>query len=465
MGTNAHRLESLKGIVGAEYVKSDPQTLSGYSVDTMTPWAVVLPGYVEQVAEVVSLAYKENLALVPWGSGSKIAMGNPPSRLDLVIGTRRLNRVIDMDTANLTATVQAGVRFTDIQSSLAGDPLTASGQENKGCFIPMLPPYMDSATVGGIIAANSTGPTRLLYGLPRDIVLGVRYVAPSGETVGMGGKTVKNVSGYDICKLMIGARGTLGILCEMTLRLLPLPERLGTCLFNFPSLREASRFADRIFETSLLPAAVEILNSRAYEVLAPQGAGKTKANGFVTAVSLEGFQEAVDRMASEIREMASQSDAEKSVYLHGDQHWVFWNGYSNLVPMLSYDYPDLVSFRLNYPISRYRELIELADSLIFENRLNYALLTHAGSGITLMHILLDQGDTKATKGVVVVAERLLDRCKEIGGNLVIERATPELKKRLSVWGLPGEDLILVKRIKEQIDPLGIFCPSRFAGGI
>ncbi len=449
--STTHRLESLKGIVGPEHVKCDRETLSDHAVDGMMPWAVVFPGDKEQLSEVVRLACKEKLALVPWGSGSKMAMGNIPPRLDLVICTRRLNRIIDMDKANLTLTVQAGVRFKDIQSSLA--------------FIPISPPYEDSATLGGIIATNSSGPTRLLYGLPRDIVLGVDYVAPNGRIIRMGGKTVKNVSGYDMCKLMIGSHGTLGILCEMTLRLLPLPESSGTFLSGFASLSEASRFVNGVFETSLLPAAVEIMNSMTFKLTAPDVAAELEPHGYAVAVALEGIQEAVDRMGSEIREMALESGAEKTRYLQGDQHHGFWNDYRNLVAGLSESYPDLVSIKFNYPISRYIEVIESADSLIPDTELDYALLSHAGSGITLIHFLVDQGDTRATERIIAVTERLLDRCQGIGGNLVIDRAKPELKERLPVWGLPREDLILMRRIKKEIDPMGLFCPGRFVGGI
>jgi len=449
--STAHRLESLKGVVGPEHIKCDPETLSTYAVDGMMPWGVVFPGDPGQLSEVVRLACEEKLALVPWGSGSKMAMGNAPSRLDLVICTRRLNRILDMDKANLTLTVQAGVRFKEIQSSLA--------------FIPISPPCADSATLGGIIAANSSGPTRLLYGLPRDIVLGVHYVAPNGGIIRMGGKTVKNVSGYDMCKLMIGSHGSLGVLCEMTLRLLPLPETSGTFLSVFAGLSEASRFVDRVFETSLLPAAVEILNSMAFKLMAPDVAAGLKTGRFAVAVALEGFQEAVDRMESEIREMALESGAEKARYLQDHQHQDFWNHYSNLVPGLSECYSDLVSLKLNYPISTYIEVIELADSLISDTQLDYALLAHAGCGVAQIHFLVDQGDTMATDRIALVAERLLDRCKRIGGNLVIERAKPELKQRLPVWGLPREDMILIRRIKKEMDPLGLLSPGRFIGGI
>jgi FAD/FMN-containing dehydrogenase len=129
----------------------------------------------------------------------------------------------------------------------------------------MDPPFSEKATLGGIVAANTTGPRRLLYGLPRDLVLGVRFVTPKGDIIGAGGKTVKNVSGYDVSKLMIGSLGSLGILCEMTLRLLPLPEKMETLLFSFDSFSDAGAFAAAILGTKLLPAAVEVVNRATLE--------------------------------------------------------------------------------------------------------------------------------------------------------------------------------------------------------
>jgi FAD/FMN-containing dehydrogenase len=479
---NTGRLASLEQILDPGQIKSDPETLSSYAVDGVLPWAVVFPQETEQVSEVVRLASKEKWGLVPWGSGSKISMGNPPARLDLVVCTTQLNKIIDMDTANLTVTVQAGVKFRHVQSSLASeenrcyipleDPVTLSSEgpvcsdrENTGCFVPMAPPYSDSATFGGTVATNAGGPKRLLYGMPRDIVLGVRYVAPSGNIIGMGGKTVKNVSGYDMCKLMIGSMGSLGILCEMTLRLLPLPERLTTSLSTFSTLSEASRFVDRIFESPLLPAAVEITNSRAYELLAPEEPARLEGNGYAVVVALEGAQEAVGRMESEIAEMALASGAKENIDLQEQAHLQFWDAYSNLVPRSSGKYPDPVSFRLNYAISNYVEVLELIDSLASDNQLDHMLLAHAGCGVSFVHFSAEPNDLKAADGIALVAEKLAERCRSIGGNLVLERANPDLKKRLPVWGLSRDDLIVMKRIKEEMDPSGICCPGRFVGGI
>jgi glycolate oxidase FAD binding subunit len=474
-------LEAFKDTLKVEWIKSDPETLSAHAVDGLVPKAVAFPETLEQVSQVVKVAQEEKCAVLPWGSGSKIGVGNPPSRLELVVSTSHLNKIIDMDTANLTVTAQAGVRFRDLQTSLAGeenrcylpyespstvsDEAVCSDRDHMGCFIPMMPPFSHSATLGGIIAANSSGPVRLLYGLPRDMVLGVRYVAADGEIVGLGGKTVKNVSGYDMCKLMIGSRGSLGILGEMTLRLLPLPERFGTCLSGFSGLEEASRFVGQIFETKLLPSAVELMNGRGNGLLVEEGALALDNRGYVVAVGLEGFEEAVERMGKDIEEMASASGAQSNVRLPDDPHRIFWDAYSNLVPKLSDQYPEMVSMKLNYPISGYQDVIQVVESLCGEQELSHVLQTRAGSGVAMVHVLLEPGDEKSTDGVVSVAGKLLEQCQRMNGNLVVEKASALMKERLPVWGAPPQDLVIMKRIKGQMDPSGIFSPGRFVGGI
>jgi len=474
-------LKAFQEIVGSPYVKDDPESLSRYAVDGMAPRAVILPDTVEQVADVVRRAAGQGLAMVPRGNGSKMAAGNPPARLDLVIGMERLDRIVDMDTANLTVTVQAGVRFQEVQAALGAQenrcylpheaPEALAGgaicseRENRGCFIPLMPPFSEVATMGGIIAANSSGPFRLLYGLPRDLVLGVRYVDPEGAVVGMGGKTVKNVSGYDMSKLMIGSMGTLGILCEITLRVLPLPEQSETCRFGFPDLGVASHFVDRIFGTPLLPAAVDLVNARAFDLLLPGAFAGVGADAYVVAVAMEGVQEAVARMREETTAMAAaQGCAYQASFQDGD-HDSFWRGHSNLPGRLEEMFPNLVSVRVNYPVSCYAEVLQGIAALSAEAGLEPAVLCHGGSGVARIHFADTPVKKAKREGPDSVIRRILEQCRDLGGNLAVERAGPESKGGLPLWGHPRGDLIIMRRIKGELDTEGRFSPGRFVGGL
>jgi glycolate oxidase FAD binding subunit len=443
-------LEELIGIAGPDRLKTDPSVTAQYAVDGVVPKAVVFPKDTRMVAAVVQCACRGNLAMVPWGSGTKMAMGNPPKRLDLVVCMARMNHMLDVDTANLTITVEAGVKFRDVQARLATEedrcylPLedlkteagefVCSDRSHSGCFLPMDPPFSEKATLGGIVAANTTGPRRLLYGLPRDLVLGVRFVTPKGDIIGAGGKTVKNVSGYDVSKLMIGSLGSLGILCEMTLRLLPLPEKM------------------------------EVANKAAIENMDLRGSLQFSPGSYVVMLALEAFDEAVARMQKELLVMAQHFKAKGHALVQEDKHRLFWLSVGQLQGTARQRFPRLVALQLNYPLSAWKSLFEFADKTLSQARLDHTMLCHAGNSLTLINLLPDPKGVD-DKALIEAVRTLLAECRKAGGNLVVQRAPADLKKSLPVWGEPGSDLPLMKRIRVELDPFGVMNPGRFAVGL
>lgn len=471
----------LDGIVGQEFIKTGPDVIRDYAVDEMVPDAVIFPGNTDEVSGVVTLANRENMTIIPCGSRTKMAMGNPPARLDVVVCTSRMNHMIDVDTSNLTITVEAGVKFRDIQARLAtqedrcylplddlvteADEVICSDRSHSGCFLPIDPSYADSATIGGIIAANSSGSRRLLYGNIRDSILGVRMVVPTGEVIGSGGKTVKNVSGYDVSKLAVGSMGSLGIICEMTLKLLPLPEKMETLLISFESFSHVSAFIEEVFETHLLPAGVDVMNQEAYSHLNMDGIPDFGSNSYVSAIAIEGFEQAVDRMRTEIIGMAKANGARSDACLQEERHLLFWLAVSNLDAPLAARGADLIKTKLNYPISEWRGIAESVEKALSDADLDYTLQLHAGNGICLPRLLILPNDAEAMDRGIHAINSLLARCREVGGNLVIEGAPAEVKDRLKIWGESGCDFVVMKRIKEQIDPSGIMSPGRFVGGL
>jgi FAD/FMN-containing dehydrogenase len=474
-------MQEFKDIVGKDFLQTERGTCYSYAVDGMIPRAVLFPGEVEEVSEIVKIACRDRLSVVPWGGGTRMTKGTAPSRLDLVICTERLNKVIDIDAGNLTVTVQAGVRLFDLQEAVAGEenrcyiPVDRGGtesdesvcslRENRGCFVPLDVPAGNRATIGGIIAANDSGPRRLLYGLPRDVVLGVRYVAPNGEIIGMGGKTVKNVAGYDLCKLMIGSMGSLGVLCEMTLRLLPLPERSGTWLCIFAGLQQTGTFADEIFARPLLPCAMEILNGEALNDLPVKWPERGEKRRFGVLAAFEGAEEAVGRMKAEMKSLADDAGALHKVYLDDDEHRSFWSRYRWAEADLSGDQNDAISVKLNYPVSCYRDVLEFVESAGMKNNAHLASYTHAGSGVTRIHLLVEDGSKDRFERILTWTRKLLMHVHSLGGNLVVEHAGRELKKTLPVWGAVRDDLKMMQWIKKAMDPEGIFSPGRFVGNI
>ncbi len=470
MTDKARIMERLAPLVGQEHLKTDSTACARFAVDGVVPWAVVFPANTPELAEVVRAASSEHMAMVPWGAGSRMGAGKPPERVDLVICLDRMNRMLDVDVANLTITVEAGVRFRDIQARLAteedrcylplGDGASGTGEpicserSHSGCFLPIDPALCHRATIGGIIASNASGPRRLLYGLPRDLLLGVRLVTPWGEVIGAGGKTVKNVSGYDVSKLMIGSYGTLGILVEMTLRLLPLPERMQTLALGFEDFPAAHAFASRVFQTKLLPAALEVCNARAWNWIGPRPLG----GRYVALVALEAFSEAVERMRREMLLMADLFGLREHAVLEEDAHRALWSDVSRMSAVAAEGGREVLELQLYYPISAWGNLFETAQKLLEPLGPETALLYHAGSGVMCVIAGLEY----ASRAHVPAAVRqLLAACRREGGNLMVCQAPVDLKPNLPIWGEPGPDLSLMARVRAELDPERLMNPGRF----
>ena len=475
------KLKNLAGKIGLDYVRTDAETVAQYAIDGLSPTAVIFPKNTAEVSDVVKFANQQHLAIVPWGSGSKVVIGNPPRQMDLVVCTKRLNHILDVDTQNLTITVEAGVKFRDIQARLAThedrcylpleDLTTEAGEficsdrSHSGCFIPLDPPSSEKATIGGVVAGNASGPRRLLYNLPRDIILGVRFVTPQGDVPGSGGKTVKNVSGYDVSKLMVGSMGSLGIITEMTFRLMPLPEKMETLLFGFNSLAAAHGFVKNTLKTKLLPAAIETMNAAAYDHLGFTGAPDFSPGRFVVAISLEAFVPAVDRMEREMLKMAKDNGANSSSLFGEHEHLQFWLAVSDQASSLDAKYSNLIRAKVNYRISQWKDIFEFADNALTALKITHTVRAHCGSGICLINLLMDDGADGLKQKAAAFLEELLQLSGKAGGNTIIQNAPTDMKPKLKIWGETASDFVAMELLKKQLDPNGVMSPGRFVGGL
>ena len=205
----------------------DDDPLGDYVIDGQAPDAVVQPQDRQQVAEVVRWAQQENVAVFPRGGGVHVSLGNPPGKRGVVLDLSQCNRILDFQPSDLTATVEAGVTLDALQQHVAGG----------GKFLPLESPLSNAATIGGILAANVTGPLRSSVGLPREWLIGIGVVNAQGLETKAGGKVVKNVTGYDLDKLYTGSLGTLGIIVEATFKLAPLATESGALMVVLPSMQ------------------------------------------------------------------------------------------------------------------------------------------------------------------------------------------------------------------------------------
>jgi len=229
-------------------VQRDLATLRAHAVDGLVPHIRCAPEDTSQLSAALRICGESGAAVIPWGGGTAMHWGNPPTHADVVVSLEHLNRLVEHDDANLTATVQAGMCVAPLQDLLAA----------RRQFLAIDPPDPRHATIGGTVAANINGPRRLAYGGVRDLVIGMKMVLASGEQIKAGGKVVKNVAGYDMCKLFVGSLGTLGIITEVTFKMAPLPETFGTIMAR-GSLAQAAQLIDALLASTLTPAAVTVV--------------------------------------------------------------------------------------------------------------------------------------------------------------------------------------------------------------
>ncbi|MFH2120394.1 MAG: FAD-binding oxidoreductase [Pseudomonadota bacterium] len=444
MSNSNQWISALKGIIGEPNVIQNPDRLKAYAVDGLAPKAVVIPGSVEEVSRLLAYASLEKLAVVPRGNGTKMAAGGIPLKVDLVLSMLRINRITEHDIPNLSLSVEAGITLAEVQKKLAG--------AGKGSFLPLDPPYSEQATIGGIIATNSSGPRRYLYSSARDLLLGLKAVSPNGDLVAFGGKTVKNVSGYDMTKLMIGSWGALGVITEITTKLLPLPEASATLLASFGDLAKAGSLTRKILHSVLLPSAMELMDGKA----AGQLGEKAK---YLVAFSLEGVKEAVDRQVAEIGELAEREGAIDTKVLKGEDDRTFWLWVRNFALASTAS----VILRSNVVISKLTEILGRYETMAHGAGIGCALIGHAGNGILTIYIL--DRDVAEMGPVADLIGKFTEEAAKHEGNLIVESSPRDLKERVGVWGRPRSDDVVMRRLKEKVDPGGVLNPGRFVGGV
>jgi glycolate oxidase FAD binding subunit len=425
-------------------------------MDGKKPKVIVSPKTIDEVSKIVAHANQQHLTIVPRGNGTKMGMGGIPKKIDITLSTNRLNRITDSDCENLTLSAEGGITLSEVQKSLA--------KVGKGYFLPLDPPFTDKATLGGIVATNSSGPERLLYGTARDLIIGTKAVFPNGDIVVSGGKTVKNVSGYDMCKLLIGSYGTLGIICEMTFKLLPLPEKEATLTLSFTKLEEADGFARQVRSSQLIPSSIEILNAIAvknmkYSISIPPN------GNYLVAMGLDGVAESIDRQISEMSEMSKKHGVLEAVTLDSEKHQAFWIALRDFSKGLTEKCPNLISLKSNFLISKSGEMLGSYEKITSEFGMDCAFICHSGNGILYSYILAEKNLRSKIESFVELIGKLTSEAVKNEGNLVVESSPLLIKKKVDVWGQSRSDYLVVRRLKEQIDPAGILNIGRFVGGI
>ncbi|HSB04261.1 MAG TPA: FAD-binding oxidoreductase [Thermodesulfobacteriota bacterium] len=453
MSGNGKIENELAEIVGSSGLIGEGSASEPFAVEGLFPKWALFPKTREEVRGIVSLCQKESLSIIPRGNGTKMGMGGVPRRADLLISTGHLNRVVDKDCENLTLTLETGAPLSDVQQQLR--------KEGIGYFIPIDPPYTERATLGGILATNSSGPKRLLYGTARDLVLGMKVVTADGKLISCGGKTVKNVSGYDMTKLFIGSFGTLGVIIEATLRLLPLPEREQTVVAAFSNPEKIFQVVKEILKSQLISSSLEVLNPRMAEEIAKP---LITVGDYALAIGFEGVTEAVQRQVDDVREVCSRFHSNKVELLGGDEQEGLWKAIRDSSPILQARYPKCVVTKINVPISQTPQAFALSEAIAAKEGYACAVSSHAGNGIIFVTFPFEEMKTESDQ-VARTIHQLTEKAVEMGGNLVVEAAPVSIKKQINVWGQEGSDVPVFRQLKSQLDPSSLFNPGRFVGGL
>src|SRR3984893_12749063 len=284
---SAYVASRLPEIVGAEHVLTDIAVCSKYEVDGVRPSVVVRPGAPAEIAEILRFAAADGLAVIPMGGRTKLGIGMPPRQFDLALDLARLNRVLAYDPRDLTCGAETGVLFADLDRQLAAERQ----------FLPLAPAFAGRATLGGIVAAGADSPLRRAYGSAREYLLGMEFITGDGVFSKSGGRVVKNVTGYDLHKLLIGSLGTLAVITRLNFRTFPLPPAQQTFLASFATAPEALSFCAAIAKSPLQPKLVEVLDRGTARLFATRGCTRASRDAWSAVITAAGQQSVVERHA------------------------------------------------------------------------------------------------------------------------------------------------------------------------
>jgi glycolate oxidase FAD binding subunit len=403
------------------------------AVDGVQAELVAEPASVEEASRVLAAASRAGKKVVVVGNGSKLGLGNPPERVDLILRTRRLDRVLEHAAGDLVVKVEAGARLADLQAALA-----PAGQWLA------LDPTEPGATVGGVVAANASGPRRLRYGTVRDLIIGITVVLADGTVAHAGGKVVKNVAGYDLSKLFCGSLGTLGLIAEATFRLHPRPAAAAVVTLQVEGPEQLGEAVRRLLRSTLVPSAIELTWHGPYG-----------PSGLLTVV-IEGIRPGVEAQAAAAAELLGEVGEAKVLGPGGTEAALSRLGAQ---PWERAEVGIKVAVQ---PAELPGALTDLATGWLGHGR----LAAHAGTGVLEVGLggpnLASAEQVEAFAGVVAKARAAL---AARGGTLVVTEAPPALKRVVDVWGPPGDAVELMRRVKRQFDPDRQMSPGRFVGGI
>ena len=450
-------LAALRSLLGPERVLDDPMTLAIYASDEtprqVTPAAVVFPRNHEDVVGLVGIALADRIPLVPRGAGSGNVGGALPVKGSIVVSFECMTRVLEFDPDNRLMVVETGV-VTDTIDALA---------RSAGLFYPPDPGSSPYCRIGGNLAMNSAGPRAVKYGVTRDYVLGLRAVTGRGESLRTGCRTTKGVTGYDLTRLLIGSEGTLALVTEATLKLLPAPEAVATLRVCFESNRSACEAVSRVMRQAVLPCALEFMDRRAIDAIRPTGAADDLPAGTAALLMVEA-DGAADDLPRQIAALAAALEVPGVLQLRPgfstQEITALWTARKSLSHAVKRIAPLKINEDVVVPVSTLADFVDFLDALGQTWRLPIVSFGHAGNGNLHVNLMVHPEDDDEMARARSCLDAIMRRVLELGGTLSGEHGIGTEKRRFLPQEIDAPTLGMMHAIKREFDPHGLLNPGK-----
>ncbi len=453
----ATRLES---ILGANRIVAAEEELREYAVDGSVPSAIVRPTSQEQVVELVRYALADGLSLIAGGSRSKMDFGMPPSRYDIALDMKSMQAIAHFDPGDLTLSVDAGMPLRLLESVL----------DKKQQFLPLAVPCYESSTIGGAVASGIDSVLRQQYGTVRDYLIGAEFVDGTGNLCKSGGRVVKNVTGYDLHKLLVGSLGTLGVITRLNFRTFPMPHAFGGYIATFSDAPSALAFRSSVDRKGLPIANGELLDPQATELLRTMLDKSSVSlpiqsapNRWSVCIACEGNESVVQRITRELEILAKAAGALENIELDAATDAALSGAFRESFDWLRTSAPAVALFRIVLPSVSGPDLLAL-NQIATAASLRSATFFRAG-GVLYFLVLAEHEQLSFIDAISNVAESIFTSIAKLKGSATLLHAPQTLKQRINIWGPKRLDFSLMERIKRAFDPKNIFSPGRFVGGL
>ena len=452
-------LDTLRAAVGDGWVRVDAEALDQYSVDGLKrisrrPDVVVVPGSTPEVAAVAHACDDARVPLVPRGAGTGYTGGALPVRGGVVLSMERFTRILEIDEDNLLAVVEPNVVTGDLQDAV----------ERVGLFYPPDPASLRQSVLGGNVAECAGGPRAFKYGTTRQYVLGLEVVLPTGEIVRTGGRTVKNVAGYELTQLLVGSEGTLAIITKIVLRLIPRPPARLALRATFATIADCARAVTEVVRERVVPAALELVDRESLQAAANHLGQHTLAPAGTEGmllIEVDGLAPAVEEEARRVEAACRRAGAIDLVRAANErEREALWEVRRALSDALK----TLARLKLNHdvvvPKGRVPELFALIAALRESHRLRIACFGHAGDGNIHVNMMVNPDDSDEVARAHEAEWRLFEGVIALQGAITGEHGVGITKARFLPLGTSVEELALMRRVKQAFDPNGILNPGK-----